>query len=94
METKTVNADTKFITRDITQQVGKHTKIICLVQMIEGREAHFMPTHCCFAEITPTLFHCSHRHEGTGRAVVGTLGNQEKTRIRETWSQRNLSGPY
>lgn len=40
METKTVNADTKFITRGITQQVGKHTKIICLVQMIEGREAH------------------------------------------------------
>ncbi|KAG5202254.1 hypothetical protein JEQ12_003644 [Ovis aries] len=34
------------------------------------------------------------RHEGTGRAVVGTLGNQEKTRICETWSQRNLSGPY
>ena len=38
METQTINADTKFITRDIAQQVGKHRETICLVQMTEAKQ--------------------------------------------------------
>ena len=58
--------------------------------LVRELRSHFTPTPCCFAEITPTLFRCSHRREATGRPVVGPLGSQEKTGKCETWKSAQL----